>query len=139
MRINTIGNNYANQRANAPKPQQNVQFGMSMSTDLIKNLETNIGKLADTDPEKAIGFMNTIKHAHQDKNHLYYWSEKTDVVGALNKNDAKIEEVYGQLTYKMSKNLTTYLRYGTYEQKVESSGVKQTDNTRGRIQVAYTF
>ncbi|WP_066220493.1 major outer membrane protein [Aliarcobacter cryaerophilus] len=49
------------------------------------------------------------------------------------------EEVYGQLTYKMSKNLTTYLRYGTYEAKTESTGAKTIDDTRGRIQVAYTF
>ncbi|WP_066403549.1 major outer membrane protein [Aliarcobacter cryaerophilus] len=51
----------------------------------------------------------------------------------------KAQEVYGQLTYKMSKNLTTYLRYGTYDQKEVSSGTKEQDQTRGRIQVAYTF
>ena len=39
----------------------------------------------------------------------------------------------------MSKNLTTYLRYGTYEEKQVSSGDKKQDQTRGRIQVAYTF
>jgi predicted porin len=32
-------------------------------------------------------------------------------------DDIKLQEVYGQLTYKMSKNLSTYLRYGTYEEK----------------------
>lgn len=64
-------------------------------------------------------------------------STKTLALATL--ENYKAQEVYGQLTYKMSKNLTTYLRYGTYEEKVESSGVKQTDNTRGRIQVAYTF
>lgn len=64
-------------------------------------------------------------------------STKTLALATL--ENYKAQEVYGQLTYKMSKNLTTYLRYGTYDQKVESSGVKQTDNTRGRIQVAYTF
>ena len=51
----------------------------------------------------------------------------------------KLEEVYGQLTYKMSKNLTTYLRYGTYDEKINSTGEKVEDQTRGRIQVAYTF
>ncbi|WNL17214.1 major outer membrane protein [Arcobacter cryaerophilus gv. pseudocryaerophilus] len=65
--------------------------------------------------------------------------DSTKTVLAPTLENYKAQEVYGQLTYKMSKNLTTYLRYGTYEQKVESSGVKQTDNTRGRIQVAYTF
>lgn len=54
-------------------------------------------------------------------------------------DDIKAEEVYGQLTYKMSKNLNTYLRYGTYEEKIKSTGDKVEDQTRGRIQVAYTF
>ncbi|MCT7545638.1 major outer membrane protein [Aliarcobacter cryaerophilus] len=58
---------------------------------------------------------------------------------AINLTDYKAQEVYGQLTYKMSKNLTTYLRYGTYEEKEVSSGDKEMDQTRGRIQVAYTF
>ncbi|MGJ0494196.1 major outer membrane protein [Aliarcobacter cryaerophilus] len=53
--------------------------------------------------------------------------------------DIKAKEVYGQLTYKMSKNLTTYLRYGTYDEKINSTGEKVEDQTRGRIQVAYTF
>ena len=53
--------------------------------------------------------------------------------------DIKAEEVYGQLTYKMSKNLSTYLRYGTYTEKEYDSGDKTMDQNRGRIQVAYTF
>ncbi|QKJ27836.1 major outer membrane protein [Aliarcobacter cibarius] len=53
--------------------------------------------------------------------------------------DIKAEEVYGQLTYKMSKNLSTYLRYGTYTEKEYDSGDKVMDQNRGRIQVAYTF
>ncbi|MCT7469829.1 major outer membrane protein [Aliarcobacter cryaerophilus] len=58
---------------------------------------------------------------------------------AINLQNYKAQEVYGQLTYKMSKNLTTYLRYGTYEEKEVSTGDKFEDQTRGRIQVAYTF
>ncbi|MGJ0333410.1 major outer membrane protein [Aliarcobacter cryaerophilus] len=58
---------------------------------------------------------------------------------AVDLTDYKAQEVYGQLTYKMSKNLTTYLRYGTYEQKEVSTGDKEMDQTRGRLQVAYTF
>ena len=53
--------------------------------------------------------------------------------------DIKAKEVYGQLTYKMSKNLSTYLRYGTYDEKINSTGEKVQDQTRGRLQVAYTF
>ncbi|MGH2307516.1 major outer membrane protein [Aliarcobacter sp. ERUVET-8] len=54
-------------------------------------------------------------------------------------DDTKAEEIYGQLTYKMSKNLNTYLRYGNYEQKAKSTGVKSVDQDIGRLQVAYTF
>ncbi|WP_141051871.1 major outer membrane protein [Aliarcobacter cryaerophilus] len=54
-------------------------------------------------------------------------------------DDTKAEEIYGQLTYKMSKNLSTYLRYGNYEEKVKSTGVKSVDQDIGRLQVAYTF
>ncbi|MGJ0372051.1 major outer membrane protein [Aliarcobacter cryaerophilus] len=54
-------------------------------------------------------------------------------------DNVKQQEVYGQLTYKMSKNLSTYLRYGNYEQKVKSTGVKSVDQDMGRLQVAYTF
>lgn len=51
--------------------------------------------------------------------------------------ELKQQEVYGQLTYKMSKNLNTYLRYGKFEQKLD--GEKNVDQNMGRIQVAYTF
>lgn len=55
----------------------------------------------------------------------------------LTNGDLKQQEVYGQLTYKMSKNLSTYLRYGNFEQKV--GGTKGIDQDAGRLQVAYTF
>ena len=54
-------------------------------------------------------------------------------------SNTKAEELYGQLTYKMSKNLNTYLRYGNYEEKVKSTGLKVVDQDMGRLQVAYTF
>ncbi|RBQ31025.1 hypothetical protein CRU92_08940 [Arcobacter sp. FW59] len=56
-----------------------------------------------------------------------------------NAADLELEEVYGQLTYKMSKNLTTYVRYGNYTQETKSTGAESVDQNRGRIQVAYTF
>ena len=37
----------------------------------------------------------------------------------------------------MSKNLSTYLRYGTFEEKI--NGEKTVDQDAGRLQVAYTF
>ncbi len=59
------------------------------------------------------------------------------LMGAAAGQDLKQQEVYGQLTYKMSKNLNTYLRYGNYERKYD--GVKNVDQNAGRLQVAYTF
>jgi hypothetical protein len=53
------------------------------------------------------------------------------------------EEVYAQLLYKMSKNLSTYVRYGTYEKDTTTTttgtSAVNNDDTRGRLQVEYTF
>ena len=57
--------------------------------------------------------------------------------GVNGSDELKQQEIYGQLTYKMSKNLTTYLRYGQFEEKID--GDKSIDQNAGRIQVAYTF
>ncbi|MDY3201220.1 MAG: major outer membrane protein [Arcobacter sp.] len=56
--------------------------------------------------------------------------------------DIEEEELYAQLTYKMSKNLNTYIRYGTYTKEYQSgvnNGNDINDDTRGRLQVEYTF
>jgi hypothetical protein len=65
----------------------------------------------------------------------HYGNLKTDLDNSP--TEFKLQEVYGQLTYKMSKNLTTYLRYGTFEEKINSD--KNIDQNAGRLQVAYTF
>ena len=51
------------------------------------------------------------------------------------------EQVYAQLLYKMSKNLSTYVRYGTYTNESTTAGKTKeaNDDTRGRLQVEYTF
>ena len=66
---------------------------------------------------------------------LNYGNLKTDLDNSP--TEFKLQEVYGQLTYKMSKNLSTYLRYGTFEEKI--NGEKTVDQDAGRLQVAYTF
>ena len=56
--------------------------------------------------------------------------------------DVEEEEIYAQLMYKMSKNLSTYVRYGTYTKETtaaNASTVKNNDDLRGRLQVEYTF
>ncbi len=54
-------------------------------------------------------------------------------------NDMEDEEIYGQLLYKMSKNLNTYVRYGTLTKENTTANTTQTDGTVGRLQVEYTF
>ena len=61
---------------------------------------------------------------------------------AVATSDVEEEEIYGQLLYKMSKNFTTYARYGVYTKETTTSAGKTTDNNddvRGRLQVEYTF
>ena len=53
--------------------------------------------------------------------------------------DMEEEEIYAQLLYKMSKNFSTYVRYGTYTKENKSTNVKSIDDTAGRLQVEYTF
>ncbi|PUE64979.1 major outer membrane protein [Arcobacter caeni] len=55
--------------------------------------------------------------------------------------DVEEEEIYAQLMYKMSKNLNTYVRYGTYTKEASdnTSSVDINDDVRGRLQVEYTF
>ena len=65
----------------------------------------------------------------------HYGNLKTDL--NTDSEDIKLQETYGQLTYKMSKNLSTYVRYGVFEEKIGS--LKTVDQNAGRLQVAYSF
>ena len=56
-----------------------------------------------------------------------------------NSTDIEEEELYAQLTYKMSKNLSTYIRYGTLSNDEQVNGDDKVDGTVGRLQVEYTF
>jgi len=53
--------------------------------------------------------------------------------------DMEEEELYAQFTYKMSKNFTTYVRYGTYTKENKTTNTDINDDVRGRLQVQYTF
>lgn len=54
-----------------------------------------------------------------------------------NGNKLKMDEHFAQLTYKMSKNLNGYVRFGQNE--VKKGSTKDVDQTRGRLQVNYLF
>ncbi len=47
-----------------------------------------------------------------------------------------VEEILGQVTYKMSKNLTSYVRYAEYDSSATSDN---SDGQRGRVEVKYSF
>lgn len=53
--------------------------------------------------------------------------------------DLEEEEIYAQLMYKMSKNLSSYVRYGTYTKDNNTTDTEMRDDVRGRLQVEYTF
>ncbi|MDS1370423.1 major outer membrane protein [Aliarcobacter butzleri] len=90
------------------------------------NLTSN--GIADADHWQGVLGVNILDNLNLSANYGHLKSSDLDF---------KAEELYGQLTYKMSKNLSTYLRYGTYEEKWD--GEKFSDQNRGRLQVEYTF
>ncbi|WP_419767730.1 porin [Arcobacter sp.] len=54
--------------------------------------------------------------------------------GSHSRADAKdLTNIFGQVKYKMSKNLVTYVRYGTLETKGEGTGMV------GRLNIQYSF
>ena len=55
--------------------------------------------------------------------------------GAAEDNE---EELYAQVVYNMSKNLSTYVRFGTYEKEIDNAKTIE-DEYRGRLQVQYSF
>lgn len=94
------------------------------------NLHT-LGK-ADADYWQAVAGVDILSNLNLSANYgnLQYVASNADI---------EEEEVYGQLTYKMSKNLSTYVRYGTYTKENTTTDVEGIDSTGGRLQVAYTF
>ena len=90
-----------------------------------------------------------------DKNDADYWQAVLgfDILSNLNLSanygnlqyvndldeDMEDEEIYAQLLYKMSKNLTTYVRYGELTRENTTTNAISTDGTVGRLQVEYTF
>lgn len=53
-------------------------------------------------------------------------------------DDETQEELYAQVVYNMSKNLSSYVRFGTYEEKTDGDTSLE-DDYRGRLQVQYSF
>ncbi|MFA7083034.1 MAG: porin [Arcobacteraceae bacterium] len=68
-----------------------------------------------------------------------YVTKKYNEVTGVDANKEKDTEIYAQLTYKMSSNLTSYVRFGQGELKTDSTNTKTETDYKGRLQIAYTF
>lgn len=100
------------------------------------NLTSN-GK-ADADYVQAVLGFDILSNLNLSANYgnLQY------IEKANSTTDIEEEEVYAQLLYKMGKNLNTYARYGTYTKEtteLNKAPKENYDDTRGRLQVEYTF
>jgi hypothetical protein len=104
----------------------------------LKGWNLNSLNKADADYWQAVAGVDILSNLNLSANY-----GNIQYVTSSAANDVEEEELYAQLTYKMSKNLTTYVRYGTYtkETTVKATNVttENNDDTRGRLQVAYTF
>ena len=128
------------------------------STTLLGWSATTNGK-ADADFYQLVAAVDILPELNLSANYVNIDYTVSDTVTKNANGDvtnstvksAEEEEIYAQLTYKMSKNLTSYIRYGVYS-KDTSDHVQNTqnanhgdsradniDDTRGRIQDAYTF
>lgn len=107
------------------------------STLLGWNLNAN-GK-ADADYWQVVAGVDILSNLNLSANYgniQYIASNATTAV------EIEEEEIYAQLVYKMSKNLSTYARYGTYTKEYSKdvgNGKDINDDVRGRLQVEYTF
>jgi hypothetical protein len=104
------------------------------TTTLLGWTLTSNGK-ADADYWQAVAGVDILSNLNLSANYgnLQYKAS------ANSTTEIEEEEIYAQLLYKMSKNLTSYVRYGTYTNDTQVNGDDKNDDVRGRIQVAYTF
>lgn len=106
------------------------------TTTLLGWSLTSNGK-ADADYWQAVAGVDILSNLNLSANYgnLQYVAANNSAI------DMEEEEVYAQLLYKMSKNLSTYVRYGTYtkEKTSASTTTDMNDDVRGRLQVEYTF
>lgn len=129
----------------------------ALDNDAVTTMQgwyVNTNGKADADFYQLVAGVDILSNLNLSANYV-----NVDYTSALNRNSlgdvvgktsTEEEEIYAQLLYKMSKNLTSYVRYGVYTKDVSTqsftdnvnhgdSRADSTDDTRGRIQVAYTF
>jgi hypothetical protein len=104
------------------------------TTTLLGWSVTSNGK-ADADYWQVVAGVDILSNLNLSANYgnIEYLAQANSTI------DVEEEEIYAQLLYKMSKNLTTYARYGTYTKEASYVGGDINDDIRGRLQVEYTF
>ncbi|MBP9491091.1 MAG: major outer membrane protein [Aliarcobacter sp.] len=105
------------------------------NTTLLGWTLTSNGK-TDADYWQAVVGVDILSNLNLSANYGNIEYKESNVSGA---DKMEEEEIYAQLTYKMSKNLSTYVRYGTYEKENVTTNTESNDDVRGRLQVEYTF
>ena len=111
---------------------------VALDTDAVTSIQgwsVNANNKADADFWQAVVGVDVLSNLNLSANYVnvdYSTSSTTDV---------EEEEIYAQLLYKMSKNFSTYVRYGTYTKETTVANVTtdNNDDVRGRLQVEYTF
>ena len=111
---------------------------VALDTDAVTSIQgwsVNANNKADADFWQAVVGVDVLSNLNLSANYVnvdYSTSATTDV---------EEEEIYAQLLYKMSKNFSTYVRYGTYTKETTVANVTtdNNDDVRGRLQVEYTF
>jgi len=100
-----------------------------------------LGK-ADASFHQFVVGVQALDSLHVSANYVTVkYNDLNSLLGAAGTDNAKNEqetEIYAQLVYKMSSNLTSYVRFGTEERKVDGAKLNEADY-KGRLQVAYTF
>ena len=91
----------------------------------LKGWNLNSLNKADADYWQAVAGVDILSNLNLSANY-----GNIQYVTSNSANDVEEEELYAQLTYKMSKNLTTYVRYGTY---TKETTVKATNVTSLKI------
>ncbi|RXJ87833.1 major outer membrane protein [Arcobacter sp. CECT 8985] len=105
---------------------------VSVDTSAKTNMDYAWRITASNDADAKYFYISTNANVTSKTNLGIYYS--TANYGSDSRKDAKdLTNIFGQVKYKMSKNLVSYLRYGTLRTKGEGTG------TVGRLNIQYSF
>ncbi|WP_419770678.1 MAG: porin [Candidatus Marinarcus sp.] len=104
------------------------------ATTSITGWNINGNNKMDLDYYQVVVGVDALENLNISANYGNAQYKSTNVAGAL---DIEEEEVYVQAVYNMSKNLSTYVRYGTYTK--DTGSTENNDDVRGRLQIQYSF